>query len=374
MNKGIVMLLIAGLFSQTEKPDNVLQQIQSHARHINQKTNPELDRIYSQAKTLERSGLYDEALLLFKEINREKPGVSKYFNPLKNYLKQAEAWDSLLVYTEEFSRARHYDVQSKIEYLDLYLWMDNPNKWQSLAESLIKDSLISSAQIKGIFQRLINAGKFQTAQLLINQYRVKSKSPSFYALEMGTYYGMRMAYEKATEQYLLHLQHHPAQLHLISDRIMIFPNDQKINLQISKLLEEDGSAQAGYILGDLQFKMNHYEQAYTTLKKFNAPPDMLLDFGIDLASVGEYITAEKVLTDIISNNSDEKLLTQSVFEIAKIFENKMVLKSMDLPLSGFYPHNQFFSSPYLPVKDESGFALQKAMGIYDSLRVTKKNA
>ncbi|MDP6936776.1 MAG: hypothetical protein QGF36_05025, partial [Candidatus Marinimicrobia bacterium] len=101
MNKGIVMLLIAGLFSQTEKPDNVLQQIQSHARQINQKTNPELDRIYSQAKTLERSGLYDEALLLFKEINREKPGVSKYFNPLKNYLKQAEAWDSLLVYTEE---------------------------------------------------------------------------------------------------------------------------------------------------------------------------------------------------------------------------------------------------------------------------------
>jgi len=374
LNKAAAIFLIASLFSQAEKTDNVLQQIQSHARQINQKTNPELDRLYSQAKTLERSGLYDEALQLYKQINRAKPGVSKYYNPLKNYLKQAEAWDSLLVFTEAFRQARNNDIQSKIEFLDVHLWMDNNDKWQRLAESLILNSPVNPSQLKGIFQRLINAGKFQPAQNLLNQYRVKSKAPSFYALEMGTYYGMRMAYEKSTEQYLLHLKHNPAQLNLISDRIMIFPNDQKINLQISTLLEADGSLPAGLILGDLQFKMKQYDQAYTTLKHYDAPNDRLLDFGIDLASVGEFVKAEKVLTDIISNNTDEKLLTQAIFEIAKIFENKMVVKSTDLPLSGFYPHNPFFSSPYLPIKDESGFALQKAMGIYDSLRVTKKNA
>ena len=45
-----------------------------------------------------------------------------------------------------------------------------------------------------------------------------------------------------------------------------------------------------------------------------------------------------------------------------------------LPLSGFYPNNPFFSSPYVPVKDESGYSLKQAMAIYDSLRVSKKNA
>jgi tetratricopeptide (TPR) repeat protein len=67
-------------------------------------------------------------------------------------------------------------------------------------------------------------------------------------------------------------------------------------------------------------------------------------------------------------------LTKTVFEIAKVFESKLVLSTSELPLSGFYPNNPFFSSPYVPVKDESGYSLQKAMEIYDSLRVTKKNA
>ena len=76
----------------------------------------------------------------------------------------------------------------------------------------------------------------------------------------------------------------------------------------------------------------------------------------------------------INLDINEQMVTQAVFEIAKIFETKMIVTSMDLPLSGFYPHNPFFSSPYLPVKEESGITLAHTMEIYDSLRVSKKNA
>ena len=65
-----------------QKPD-ALNQIQKIAKSINLKKNPELESKYAQAKTLERSGLYEEAMLLYKEINLLNPGITKYYHPLK---------------------------------------------------------------------------------------------------------------------------------------------------------------------------------------------------------------------------------------------------------------------------------------------------
>ena len=68
---------------------------------------------------------------------------------------------------------------------------------------------------------------------------------------------------------------------------------------------------------------------------------MILDYAKDLASVKEYIKSEKILTEIIKSNVNEEMVTQAIFEIAKIFETKMVITAFNLPLSGFYPHNPF---------------------------------
>ena len=69
MNK-IIIFIIAGSFilGQNQKTLDVLNQIQKRAKSIKQKKNPELENKYAQAKTLERSGLYEEAMLLYKEI------------------------------------------------------------------------------------------------------------------------------------------------------------------------------------------------------------------------------------------------------------------------------------------------------------------
>ena len=89
MNKSLIFILTCSfILTQNQSNQDVLNQIQQRIQSINKKKNPELENKYSQAKTLERSGLYEEALLLYKEINRTNPGISKYFLPLKNYLKQ----------------------------------------------------------------------------------------------------------------------------------------------------------------------------------------------------------------------------------------------------------------------------------------------
>ena len=92
---------------------NLLKQLQFKSDSIKQELESDLNKQFLQAKSLEKSGLYNEALLIFKNINQTKPGNVNYYIPLKNYLKQAESLDTLLVYTKSFSNARNNDLQGK---------------------------------------------------------------------------------------------------------------------------------------------------------------------------------------------------------------------------------------------------------------------
>tara|TARA_B100001123_G_scaffold300371_1_gene335137 strand:- start:21 stop:1520 length:1500 start_codon:yes stop_codon:yes gene_type:complete len=252
--------------------------------------------------------------------------------------------------------------------------MEAEDNWKPLATSLVVDKSSSENSIKNVFQRLVSSGKLDFTYDLLIQYRNNSGKKDFFSLELGSYLGMRMAYEKSVNEYLLYLETHPRQVQSISDRIMVFPDDPKINASIKSILSNSPIISAKFILVDLQFKLKEYEKAFETLLANDASPVMLLEFGKDLAGVKEYVRANTVFTHIINTSKNEQILTNTVFEIAKVFESKLVLTASELPLSGFYPNNPFFTSPYLPIKDDSGYSLQQAMEIYDSLRVTKKNA
>ena len=366
--------MLSLIMGQPQKVDDVLKKNQKNFISIDKKKDNTLEKEFAQAKSLERSGLYEEAFSLFKELNREKSGVNKYFQPFKNYLKQTESWDTLLVYTRDYAITRNQDFQSQLEFLDIYIWMDDEPKWQKTAFKLTKTLITNDNSMKSIIQRLVNNGKYDFAYERLKEYRQETGFKDFYSMEMGTFFGMRMAYDKAVQEYLLFLETHPQQLQTISDRIMVYPDIPDIMNAITSILLKSPLQTAQFILADFHFKQKAYNEGYEILKSNGAPPVMLLNYAKDLVSVNEYMKAEIVLTDIINSDVNEQMVTKAVFEIAKIFESKMIITSLDLPLSGFYPHNPFFSSPYLPMKEKAGTALAHAMEIYDSLRVTKKNA
>ena len=72
-----------------------------------------------------------------------------------------------MVYMTDFAKVRQHDIQSKIEFLDVYLWMENTEKWQKLATELVNESKTDPNKIKGILQRIVNLGKFEFAHTLL---------------------------------------------------------------------------------------------------------------------------------------------------------------------------------------------------------------
>ena len=138
MNKTIIFLFLSLLFSQIKENEGLLEMIKNNSLQLeNQKDDP-IEKIYIQAKSLERAALYDEALTLYKQINNVQPGNRKYFKSLKKYLKEIEAWDTLFVYTNAFSKARNNDFQSKLELIDIYIWQDKKQKWKNIVLQIIK--------------------------------------------------------------------------------------------------------------------------------------------------------------------------------------------------------------------------------------------
>ena len=374
MNKLCIFFIFSTLFSQPQESDGILEIIQKNAINLNKQKNNPLEKKFVQAKNLERAGLYEEALLLFKEINQEQPGNRKYFQSMKYYLKQTEAWDTLHVYTQSYANARNQDFQSQLEFIDLYIWKNEDVKWKQIIAELMGLHHENENSIKIIIQILVNNGQHDFAYERLIKYRQDKGTKDFYSMEMATYFGMRMAYDKSVTEYLVFLEHHPQNFQNISDRIMAFPSTPNIIQSTTSILIKSPLKIAQFILADLKFKHEKYDQGYDLLKMNGASHLMLLEYAKDLVSVKEFMKAEKILTEIIKSKDNEKIMTAAVFEIANILESKMIINSPNLPISGFYAHNPFFSSPYMPVKEEASMALEKAMDIYDSLRVSKKNA
>ena len=277
MNKFFIIFMLSLIMGQPQKVDDVLKKIQKNFISIDKKKDNTLEKKFAHSKSLERSGLYEEAFFLFKEINQEKPGVNKYFQPCKNYLKQTESWDTLLVYTQDYAIARNQDFQSQLEFLDFYIWMDDEPKWQETAFKLTKTLITNDNSMKSIIQRLVNNGKYDFAYAHLKTYRQNTGSKDFYSIEMGTFFGMRMTYDKAVQEYLLYLETHPQHLQPISDRIMAFPEISNIMETITSILLKSQLKNAQFILADLLFKQKFYDEGYEILKSNEAPPILLLN-------------------------------------------------------------------------------------------------
>ncbi len=361
-------------FSQNYNSNNLLDLIKEQSASIGKQNDPNLEKKFSQAKSLEKVGSIDEAILLYKQINYTSNGDIRYFTPLKKLLKQSNAKDTLLLYTNIFCDIRNDDFISQLELLDVYIFIPKNDLWKKLANKLIFNSKLDERSIKKVFHKLISLGEYDFTYSLLQNYRKSSNKKDFYSIELGSYFTTRMAFEKATKEYLLFLESNPKQIKLISDRIMSFPNEATINIKIKSILNESTINGSKIILSDFHFKLKEFNQAYKILIDENASLKLLTDFAEGLINVEEYDKAEEIFNHIIKQTNDDRILTKSIFAIAYIFESKMSKTYNELPLSGFYPNNLFFSSPYIPLKEESSYNLQMAIEIYDSLRITKKNA
>ena len=93
-------------------------------RSIENKLTFEQQKMLSQAKTLENSGLKEEAIIAYKDILNKFPTLKIVFEQLKNLYINTDNLDALKIVAEQYLKSNKYSVNSQIDILDIYIIND----------------------------------------------------------------------------------------------------------------------------------------------------------------------------------------------------------------------------------------------------------
>ncbi len=356
----IFIIAISSILISQNSEMNLLQQIEENAKKITKNQN----KVYKQAKALERGGMVDEAISLYKEILNNNPFNQSAFRSLKNILKKEQEWELLIELAKKHTKDNP-DLSSKIELIEVYLWSGKYKIAYNLSDEIIKTDLLDINGKKKLISKLLYNKHLEHGIKMISFIR-ENDDRSFYSLELGAHYSMQMDFTNSLKEYLMHINYNKKNFDLVVSRLMTFPDDVELKEKIKLILLSTNEDESLEILSNFEFKWENYEDSYNTLLKSNTEPMKMYQFGKDLVAVEEFELAEHVFENLLKVNNQD-IIENSIYQIGSIFEKKTINKESFLPISNRFFNSIFFWSDYLKVDDKSGETMFKAISMYDSL-------
>ena len=334
--------------------------------------NKEFELELRQGQTLERNGMPDDAERIYQNVLNKDPGYTRAFTKLRSLLKNQNRFEELVKLADQYVVARPKEYMVLIDQIEIYIWAED-DRWNAIAQKVLHSNLKNTHTLKSLISKIISNGFVDDALTFIEVIRTKNKQPEFYALELGTYFRMRMAFDKSLENYLLYLEHNPKNYQMVSSRIMSFPADEFVVVKLRGILQNSTVAGSKLLLSDLEFRAGNFNVSYTLLKVHYTKPAQLLQFAQHATNAKAFNIALTVYTDIIESDHKNDIIRTAIYGMAQTLETQSIKTETLLPLSRFFDGNEFFESPYYSVEESLLPSLWKAVSIYDSLRIKDGN-
>jgi len=335
-------------------------------RSIGNKLTLEQQKILSQAKTLENSGLKEEAIIAYKDILSKFPTLKIAFEQLKNIYINTNNLDELKIIAEQHLKSNKNSINSQIDKLDIYIITGNP-QWENIVNELYQNKPVNLANVKKILSILLKQNQLTFASTIIESIRSQTKYKSFYALELGNFFTLQLNIESAIDEYLIYLSEKPKNIQFISQRIMAI-SDYDITIeQIKNKLQKSSIRESKIILSLLEFKLKNYEGSYELLKNIDNSNKEKIKLSEDLIKINELSLAKTIINDVINSSKDKILINKAIFQLALLHEKQIENTIIILPISNQIYHNEILKSPYINLNKEYKDYLLKATNIYDSL-------
>ena len=337
-----------------------------------QQNNKAFELELRQGQTLERSGMPEDAERIYRNVLRQDPGYTRAFTKLRGLLKNQNRFEELIILADEYVMAHPKDYTMLIDQMEIYIWAEN-NKWNEMAKKILYSNLNNSYILKNLMSKIVSNGFVDDAIIFIDIVRTKNSQADFYASELGTYFRMRMAFDKSLENYLLFLEHNPKNYKMISGRVMSYPTDEFVVVKLREILQNSTVKGSKLLLSDLEFRAGNFKISYELLKVHYTKPEQLLQFAQHATNAKAFDIALMVYTDIIDSDFKNDIIRTAIYGMAQTLESQSIKTESLLPLSRFFDGNEFFESPYYTVEESLLPSLWKAVNIYDSLRINDGN-
>ena len=325
----------------------------------------------NHAKSLEKSGLKNEAEKIYTDLLMESPYLKEALMPISLILKNKNI-KKLEQLAMNYQSAYSNSIKSKIETFEILLWTEN-QIWKNILDEIKFNKSIEDQEFELILNILFKNNKINEGLSLINHLR-ETKSPDFFAFQLGIFYSINMEFEKATKEYLLYAKLNNSKRNIVRNRIMAFPDFETISSKVINILINDKSSISKILLADIYIKGEKYEAAYKLIQENSKNENDKIQFIKNLIRVKEFGIAQKMIDDILNSSQDKIILRKTILELAKIYENLFTTEIHSLPLTSSIIRNQFLDSQFIKINNDNNIFLTKAINIYDSLRINSRDS
>jgi tetratricopeptide (TPR) repeat protein len=333
------------------------------------------EKTFRQALAFEKAGMMDSATEIYIKLVRKYPSETRYFTPLKKILRERGNWTLLIELSElqKFSEGKKHSARTKISLMEVYIWADMAGDWKAIASNIVQEYSHDKKTIKYFLGKLLANNLIDDVIVYLPQIRNHVNTPEFFSFEVANYCISRMIYDIAVDEFLCYLSKHPQNVEMVSNKILAIPLDKNTDKIIREKLQSSNTLVAQLILSDIEFKNKQFSKVFDILKTPKISENYLLEFVDDLINVDEFKFANKVLDHVMATSKNPKTLEISIFKIAEIFELKTLTTRFNLPITDFFTGNPIFTSNFIYIDEISALTLEKAIVIYDSLRVHAKS-
>ena len=326
-------------------------------------------QILRQASSLQKNGLTSEAYQMYYNLFLDFPDSYETYEPLKKILINENNLKELDKITSQYLDSNNNSIATMVQVFDVLMILDEKNKIDFIFNNLINQFPKNKNSIKKVLKKLLNQNKINDAINIINQIRIKEND--FFALELGMHYSITMEIEKSLEQFFLYLNNNPKQKDFVFNRVLALPDIDFVVEKIKTYLIENDNQNAKLLLSKIEFKQKNYIIAYDLISEYKEE-EYYIKFVEDLIRVEEFELAEKVIQDIFNNNFSAQNLEKTIFLLAQLFEDMLINQDNQLYLVNNIKNNDLLDSPFKKIDENKSILLDKAINIYDSLRINTK--
>ena len=332
------------------------------------------------AGLLERRGDIDGAIAIYKGIVDKDPSHRPSIQKLKSIYMNYQRYDDGIKFlrgrlAKESNNIKIFAELGEFHYLNgqekeaIAVWSKGLSKFKN--NRLVYRLMVSTYGKYGLDDDL--------NKILINGR--KRFGQSFLSYESGVYYQARRVYDKAMEQFILHLIHETNQNGIIERRILIMSDQEDALPVIEKKLINASKQRPGKILNILSefyFKQQDYDKAYKVKSEWSSlgKKDLneWLTFANDLRKERQYKHSINAYNYILEKNIDGNLAGKILLGLAQTFEDQIVPANEGDLIPYFFDNNIFFEDPFQIYSSISSDHLSSSLALYDSMLVSLKRS
>jgi len=327
------------------------------------------------AKLLQRKGDIDGAVAIYQDIIKKNPNHGQSIRELKLLYKKNQRYEEGIQFLRATMVTQPDNAQIFSELGEFHILNGEPKAakavWASGNEKFKQNRtwyryMVTLYSRFGLDDDMI--------QLLNNGRDIFGKS--FMTYEAGNYYQNRRAYDKAMDQYILHLRFQPKQNGIIQRQILSMSDEDDAADIIENKLYESAKVNATVlnVLSEFYFKQQKYDLAFDAklqLSQQSSPNlQQWLEFANQLRTEFQFNLALDAYNFVLTKSNHKTMTGKALLGMAKTFEDQIIPVNESHLIPYFFNQNTFFNDPFHFHSTVSNEHLASTIALYDSLLVT----